>query len=197
MSDEAITPRLVAGTVINKENINEVARAVLSGATLIVTSGGGGGGGGGGGALIGYTPQFFPTPWVDFVDPVQAGGDNGFNKRFQDLVKEFDSIAAAISSVDDAVTNLQTTGEAIGLTIVPFIADGGTIPVPTGFQQSETIFFAFPESYQAIPVDVQIGFEVFAHGDGTVTAHFLGIVHTPPHQFVVATGIALAKKGGW
>jgi hypothetical protein len=191
MPNEPTIPRFAAGTIINKENFNEVARAVLGGATLTVTSSNGG-------ALIGYTPQFFPKPWVDFVDPVQAGGDNGFNKRFQDIVGEFNQIAAAISSVDDAVTNLQNTGgSVIGLTIVLTISNRAKIPVPTGFQQSETIFFAFPRGFNVNMLTAGtndiIGFDVKAFDDGTVSAGVTAI----PGQTLAVTGIALAKKGGW
>ena len=192
MSDEAITPRLVAGTIINKENFNEVARAVLSGATLTVTSSGG--------ALTGYTRHFQHLDWIDFVDPVQAGGDNGFNKRFHALESEFDLIAAAISSVDDAVTNLQTTGgSVIGLTIVPTISNGAKIPVPKGFQQLETIFFAFPRIFFANGAFIgqdDLGFQVFADVDGTVTARTFDLSQQN-HQALAVTGIALAKEGGW
>jgi hypothetical protein len=196
MSNEATTPRIVAGTIINKENINEVARAVLSGATLIVASGGGGGGGGGG-DLTGYTRHFQHTDWVDFVDPVQAGGDNGFNKRFHALESEFDSIAVAISSVDDAVTNLQNTGgSVIGLTIIAQMSNGVKITVPNGFQPEETKFFAFPRFFnvdtnQVVNNGVNIAFNVTAQNDGTVQ------IITLQGQSAIATGIALAKKGGW
>jgi hypothetical protein len=192
MSDEAITPRLAGGTIINKENFNEVARAVLSGATLTVTSGGGGGGG-----LTGYTRHFQHKNWLDFIDPVQAGGDNGFNERFHALESEFDLIAAAISSVDDAVTNLENAAPAIGLTLVLSLSDGAKIPVPTGFQQSETKFFAFVKAFQANTSNTTpgelLGFNVFAQDDGTVVAR----VWDKTGQAVMATGLAIAKKGGW
>ncbi|SRR6266849_1408855 len=191
MSDEAITSHLVAGTIINKENFNEVARAVLSGATLTVTSGGGGG------ALTGYTRHFQHKNWLDFIDPVQAGGDNGFNDRFHKLESEFDLIAAAISSVDDAVTNLENAAPAIGLTLVLSLSDGAKIPVPTGFQQSETKFFAFVKAFQVNTSNTisgeLLGFNVFAQDDGTVVAR----VWEKPGQAVMATGLAIAKKGGW
>ena len=194
MSDEATTSHLAGGMIINKENFNEVVRAVLSGATLIVRSTGGGGDGS---DLTGYTRHFQHRDWIDFVDPVQAGGNNGFNNRFHALESEFDLIATAISSVDNAVTNLENAAPAIGMTLVLSLSDGAKIPVPTGFQQSETKFFAFVKAFQvntSITTDGEfLGFNVFAQDDGTVVAR----VWDKTGQVVLATGLAIAKKGGW
>ncbi len=176
------TTRLVAGTIINKENFNEVARAVLSGATLMVTAA----------APTGYTRHFQHQDWIDFVDPVQAGGSNGFNERFHALESEFDLVATAISSVDNAVTDLQSASPAIGLTVAVGLSNGATIPVPSGFQLSETQFFAFVKFYSADPTTGQnLNFRVFADTSGKVTAT------AGTGQSVLATGIAISKKGGW
>lgn len=152
-------------------------------------------GGGDPGTLTGYTRQFQHQDWIDFVDPVQAGGSNGFNERFHALESEFDLIAAAIQSVDTATSGLQNASPAIGMTIVVSISDGAKIPVPAGFQLSETKFFAFVKWYQADLSQAGnniIGFRVFAATDGTVTAKAGGASQT-----ILATGIAIAKKGGW
>jgi hypothetical protein len=183
--------RLTAGTLINQANLSEVTRAILSGATFVVANA----------SPTGYTRQFQHQDWIDFVDPVQAGGNNGFNERFHALESEFDLIAAAIGSVDNAVTNLQSAPPAVGLTIALSISNGAKIPVPSGFQQSETKFFAFVKFYQVVPQqagsNVQ-GFNVYAKDDGTVVATTGGVFSTTgPGQTVVATGMAIAKKGGW
>jgi hypothetical protein len=173
------------GTVITKTNVGDLVNAVLGGATLVLT----------GTAPTGYTRKFQHQDWVDFVDPVQAGGNNGFNDRFHALESEFDLIATAISSVDNAVTNLQSTPPAIGMSLVLSISDGAKIPVPAGFQQSETKFFAFAKVFsvnQQQAVGQTLGFQVYSTEDGTVKAVALGA-----GQSVVATGLAIARKGGW
>jgi len=177
---------LPIGTIINQANLSEVTKAILGGATLVVTNA----------APTGYTRHFQHQDWIDFVDPVQAGGNNGFNERFHALESEFDLIAASISSVDNAVTNLQSAPPAIGLSIALTISNGAKIPVPSGFQQSETKFFAFVKYYlvnlQQSGNNLQ-GFNVYAKDDGTVVA----TTQSNTGQSVVATGIAIAKKGGW
>src|SRR5262244_2746566 len=106
--------------IVDKNNYNSLIADILAGQTFVVTPT----------APSGYTRQFQHQDWIDFVDPVQAGGNNGFNERFHALESEFDLIAAAMTSVDSAVTNLQNAPPAIGLTIVTSISDGASIPVP-------------------------------------------------------------------
>ena len=186
MPDES---RILPGTIITRENFNEVARAVLAGASFVVAAGA---------PPIGYTRQFQHQNWIDFVDPVQAGGNNGFNERFHALEHEFDLISAAISSVDDAVTNLQAAQLDIGLVIAPGISGGSSIPLPSGFQQSETKFFAFAQNYTIHLDQVDqthfVGFTVFADHNGQVLA---GAEGSTTGQSLVVTGVAIAKRGGW
>ena len=55
-------------------------------------------------ADITYTRQFFQhSDWTDFVDPVQAGGTNGFNIRFHNLETEFDQISKVIAQINTAI----------------------------------------------------------------------------------------------
>src|SRR6516162_8172837 len=106
--------------LINKANLNSIVSQVLAGATFQISAP----------APTGYTRQFQHTDWIDFVDPVQAGGNNGFNERFHALESEFDLISAAITSVDNALTSFEQTPPAVGLALALSIADGATIPVP-------------------------------------------------------------------
>jgi hypothetical protein len=70
--------------------------------------------------VISYTPQFNPQPWVDFVDTVQAGGSNGFNARFQQIVTEFNTISAVVTQI---ATTLQTPViQQRTLTLAPTLA---------------------------------------------------------------------------
>src|SRR5438477_1443518 len=119
--------------LITKNNLDSFVAQILAGNSFVVSAE----------APTGYTRQFQHTDWIDFVDPVQAGGGNGFNQRFHALESEFDLISAAITSVDNALTNFESVPPGIGMTIALSIADGATLPVPTGFQLSETKFFAF------------------------------------------------------
>jgi|GEM_PF-5829526 hypothetical protein len=182
MADQPLR-RLAVGTIINKENLANIAQLIAAGQTFVVASP----------APTGYTRQFQHQDWIDFVDPVQAGGTNGFNQRFHALESEFDLIAAAISSVDNAVTNLQSAPPAIGLTLVLSLSNGAKIPVPSGFQQSETKFFAFVKYWNASNATSvsTLMFNVYAADDGTVTAT------AGNGQSVLATGLAIARKGGW
>lgn len=55
---------------------------------------------------ITYTPAFQHEDWIDNIDRVQAGGDNGFNLRFHALESEFSQLSALIAQIDAALTAL-------------------------------------------------------------------------------------------
>jgi hypothetical protein len=176
--------------VVTRENLSSLVADVLAGRIFKLAPT----------PPTGYTRQFQHKDWIDFVDPVQAGGDNGFNQRFHALENEFDLISTAITSVDSAVTDLQNASPAIGITIATLLSNGASIPIPSGFQASETKFFAFVKQYT---VDLSqaggqsIGFIVTANDQGTITADLIPVFNPTPGQSVFATGIAIAKKGGW
>jgi hypothetical protein len=174
-------------TLITKNNLDAFVAQILAGNSFVVSSE----------APTGYTRQFQHTDWIEFVDPVQAGGGNGFNQRFHAIENEFDLISAAITSVDNALTSFESAPPGIGLTIALSIADGATIPVPSGFQLSETRFFAFPKLWSvdlAQRANTTVGFSVSANNAGVVSALQIG---GATGASVVVTGIAIAKKGGW
>lgn len=177
-----------ATQIINKDNLAQFAALVAAGQTLAVVPL----------APTGYTRQFQHTDWIDFVDPVQAGGGNGFNERFHALESEFDLISAAIASADAAISGVETAPPAVGMAVAVAISDGAQIPVPAGFLASETKFFAFIKTYTftAPAAGTSLGFQVFASDTGQVTAHALPVGGTTS-QSVIATGVAIAKKGGW
>jgi hypothetical protein len=60
--------------------------------------------------MVSYNPQFHPVPWVDGVHPVQAAGDLGFNKRFQDIVAEFTTLSQVISQLNAGLGAFQPIG---------------------------------------------------------------------------------------
>jgi hypothetical protein len=53
---------------------------------------------------ISYTRTFSHTDWVDNVDRVQAGGDNGFNGRFHSIEAEFDAISGIVVQANGQFT---------------------------------------------------------------------------------------------
>ena len=174
-------------TLVTKDTLGTLVSEVMSGQTFVVAAT----------APTGYTRQFQHQDWIDFVDPVQAGGNNGFNERFHALESEFDLISAAITSVDSAVTTLESAPPAIGLTVALSLSDGASIPVPAGFQASECQFFAFPKlfNFSLNSGLAEAGFRVFANTSGTITAKVIPVGSAG--QSITATGIAIAKKGGW
>jgi hypothetical protein len=57
---------------------------------------------------IGFTRAFTHTDWVDNVDRVEAGGDNGFNARFHSLERDLDSVSGTFVDVEGALNTLET-----------------------------------------------------------------------------------------
>jgi len=52
---------------------------------------------------ITYTPQFKHQDWIDNVDRVAAGGDNGFNARFHALEAEFTNLSKVVEDLSKAM----------------------------------------------------------------------------------------------
>jgi hypothetical protein len=72
-------------------------------------------------ASTNYTPTNFGwQDWTDNVDRVQAGGNNGFNARFQALQAEFPLIADVIAQLNAAIAALsQPPPSTATLTLTP------------------------------------------------------------------------------
>ncbi len=64
-------------------------------------------------ADIEYTPKFRHEPWVDNVDPLQAGGKKGFNQRFSDIEAEFKEIKWVIGQIIASLENLPDLSDAL------------------------------------------------------------------------------------
>jgi hypothetical protein len=56
---------------------------------------------------IEFNPTFKHTDWIDNQDRVTAGGDNGFNRRFQNLVADFTQLSQLFKTVGDTIAVLQ------------------------------------------------------------------------------------------
>jgi len=74
----------------------------------------------------------------------------------------------------------------IGVTVTQGLANGVNIPIPLGFTKAECLFFAIPKF---INTNNATQFVCSVDADGKVTAQPVGNV--------TATGVAIAKKGGW
>jgi hypothetical protein len=77
----------------------------------------------------------------------------------------------------------------IGIAIASNLANGATVPPPTGFLVTECVFFAFAKALN-IPVGGG-SFTVFADNTGKITATF------PANGGISVVAVAIAKKGGW
>src|SRR5687767_11878200 len=77
-----------------------------------------------------YNPNFNFAPFVDNVDRVEAGGDNGFNARFQAVERELKAISTAIDQLSDAIDALSELPPAQDqrITFPPTLFQLGTTP---------------------------------------------------------------------
>ncbi len=74
----------------------------------------------------------------------------------------------------------------IGIAVTMGLGNDTSIPIPTGFSSSECVFFAIPKW-----IDTNGGTIFQCNASST------GVVRASPSGNVVATGVAIAKKGGW
>ena len=58
-------------------------------------------------ADINYVREFQHKKWIDEEDMVQAAGENGFNKRFEDIEAEFDRIGTVVGTVNTEINRIQ------------------------------------------------------------------------------------------
>lgn len=103
---------------------------------------------------ISYTRQWTHQDWVDFVDTVQAGGNNGINVRMHGIEAEFDAISAVIKLINAALQPPTPTQQKLTLaptlsptTGLPWQQDTGFVsvqtvgsPTPTAFEQAASGF---------------------------------------------------------
>lgn len=100
------------------------------------------------------------------------------------------------------LTNLPL-GSSIGIAITQSLTNGANIPIPSGFTQSECVFFAYPKAVlnkqvRTFNCFVNNGVLQFTYQNDAGQA----IPDPPPSpQFRIfpayATGVAIGKKGGW
>jgi hypothetical protein len=122
---------------------------------------------------ITFEPTFKHTPWVDAVDRVAAGGDNGFNIRFQRLEADLGTVGRRFTDVSAALDALAATAEvARSVNIAPVLSTVG----PAGWEISDAGEASKPsdadEAQGAVAVQlptsgVITGFRAFGTCSGT------------------------------
>ncbi|MEJ3748627.1 hypothetical protein WEI85_35770 [Actinomycetes bacterium KLBMP 9797] len=130
-----------------------------------------------------YTPGFQFSDWPD--GPLNANlppAPLSPNAVLNQVEAEFGSIATAFTKTSQ-----------VGMVVVTSISNGATIPVPTGFTLAETRFFAFVKAYAHNSATSRVWFSVFATASGVVNA----TVISGSGDGLNATGVAIARKGGW
>ena len=58
-------------------------------------------------ASFSYSRTFTHLPWRNHEDVVDAEGENGFNRRFQDLEAEFDTLGGTILQIGQEVDRIE------------------------------------------------------------------------------------------
>jgi hypothetical protein len=78
---------------------------------------------------INFVRGFTHTDWVDNVDRVEAGGDNGFNGRFHALEADLDTVGATFDTVQSALNTLgQPSTKPVALSLSPVLTAVRTLP---------------------------------------------------------------------
>ncbi|HEY9605870.1 MAG TPA: hypothetical protein V6C85_29965 [Allocoleopsis sp.] len=97
----------------------------------------------------------------------------------------------------DVTGNINGKLTGIGIAITNALVDGSSIPIPSGFTKEECIFFAYIKAIfntSAIPYNCIVQ-------NGVIRIVRQGLVDssaTPINDLTIfATGIAIAKRGGW
>jgi hypothetical protein len=101
--------------------------------------------------------------------------------------------AVTTSKIADGAVNLSkiasNTIPDIGIAVTDFLQHGQSVPIPTGFQKSDCIFYV---ALKYLLIEPNLGRQVLLCHMGED-----GIVRMSDPGRVSAIGIAIAKKGGW
>jgi len=101
---------------------------------------------------IQFKRTFAHKPWVDTVDRVAAGGDNGFNVRFQALEADLDTLTARINDINDALNTIApAVQQTITLNINPVMNAISTSP-PWTYASGESRKGGAPQVRGIIPL---------------------------------------------
>ncbi|MFG3497631.1 hypothetical protein [Streptomyces sp. NPDC047928] len=123
---------------------------------------------------IAFERKFKHKPWVDAVDRVAAGGDSGFNVRFQTLEADLDTIRDRFRDVSRALDQLAATKVVeTSLTVPPLLTavdDAGWV-LSTPGEADKPAEAATAKGVMALtlpPGAVITSFRAFGRAGGTV-----------------------------
>lgn len=77
-------------------------------------------------AVVSYNPRFQHEDWIDNVDRVQAGGDNGFNIRFNTIETEFQQLSQVVQKVDGVLSALGQAHARVTIGLTPILLPFGS-----------------------------------------------------------------------
>jgi predicted acyltransferase (DUF342 family) len=158
--------------------------------------------------LTDSNPIRFTSSWSGFPDAVtnqaEISNDTGTYKTLMIIGNKSADVGRRVSIWDrlevngDLLVTGNISGKLTGIGIaIATLSDNQAIPIPSGFTKAECVFFAYVKSLlntSAIPFNCLVE-------NGVVRlvreAFVTSGTRTPITGGIFATGIALAKKGGW
>jgi hypothetical protein len=150
--------------------------------------------------LTGSNPIRFTSGWSGFpegaTNQAEISNDTGTYKTLMLVGNRSAGSVRRVSVWDRLEVNgdLQVTGTisgklaGLGIAVTTAMQHGQAIPIPAGFTKEECTFMAFVK-WIYFREDDLVNFNCYADRDGKVFAL--------PEGKILATGIALGKKGGW
>jgi hypothetical protein len=83
----------------------------------------------------------------------------------------------------------------VGIAVTPGLSHDASIPIPSGFTREECVFFAFLKAITSPGLDNGFNCQATPSPEGKVV--IFDLVNASPILNAAATGVAIAKKGGW
>ncbi|NEW69888.1 hypothetical protein [Streptomyces rhizosphaericus] len=127
---------------------------------------------------LSFNRTFKHQPWVDAVDRVAAGGDNGFNVRFQRLEADLDKISGLFTEVTAALNSLlPAPGTEKSIRLAPFLTGTGPTAWDTSSQAGLAKKPPGTSAQGAMPLTLPVpgvisSFRVFGKNKGSGTLFF-------------------------
>src|SRR5215203_4245366 len=100
---------------------------------------------------VSYNPTFHHPGWVDNVDRVRAGGDNGFNFFFSGIESELQTISQVVGDIDTAISSLgQQVAAPVTIGLAPTL-----FPFRQATPQWSSVLWSFEQAGQALGTFVE------------------------------------------